>query len=313
MAGQEWTTSALGGNLTSETLSRNVRHKAQPKMRFRQLVRPELALGAHNGDYVTFRKFGELEDEGREIGEKEPVPETQFRTSTGQVQVGELSNSVPYTWRVSLLSKLSVEDMIIINLMNDMAKVIDKKCANVFRTADLVYTPIGTTSNKQRVMATNGTAGDTATRPISAWDVKNILDDMRSEYNMPAFDGNDYLCIASTSFLRSLKDDNEVVEAMKFGSPQKLFSGEVGRYYGCRFIEENHVLNNSLAGGLGEAIFIAWDAVIEAVTYAEEIQAKVGDEYGRDRGFRWVWMGGFAKTWDFSTDGEARLVRVYSL
>lgn len=313
MAGLEWSTSSLGGALTSETLSRNMRIVAQPKMRFRQLTRPEMAFGAHNGDTVTFRKVSNVLDEGRVIGEKERVPETEINFTSGQITIEEYSLSIPYTWRLSLLAKLSVEDNIVIALMNDMAKVLDKAAAQAFRSADFVYTPTGTNTSKTRSFSTTGTAGAAATRPISGWDVKNIVDDMRSTYNMPAYDGNDYVCVATSTFMRGLKDDSEWVEAAKYGDPDKLFSGEVGRYYGVRFIEENNALDANLAGGLGEAIFVAWDAVIEIVSYAEEIQAKVGSDYGRDKGLRWVWMGGFDKTWDFALEGESRLVRVHSL
>lgn len=313
MAGQEWATSALGGTLTSETLSRNLRIVAQPKMRFRQLTKLEMAFGAHNGDTVTFKKVGNVATEGRIIGEKEAVPETNISFTSDTCTIAEYSNSIPYTWKLSLLAKLSVEDAIIIALMNDMAKVLDKAAAAKFRTADLVYTPTGTSANPTRTIATNGTAGATATRNVNTWDIMNIVDQMRSTYNMPAYDGNDYLCVATTTFLRGLKNDSQWIEAAKYGAPDKLFSGEVGKYYGVRFIEENNALNSSLSGGLGEAIFIAADAVMEIVAYAEEIQAKLAGQYGRDQGLRWVWMGGFKKTWDFTSDAQERLFRVYSL
>lgn len=310
--GMEWGTAARGGALTSETLSRQVRMQAQPKTRFRQLTRVEMALGAHNGDTVTFRKISNAEEEGRAIGEKERVPETQFGVSSGSISVREYSLAISYTWTLSLLAKLSVEDAIIINLMNDMVKVLDKAAAAQFRSADLVYTPTGSYSNKSRTMSANGTPAATATRNVTMWDVKNIIDAMRAEYNMPAFDGNDYICVATSTFLRGLKDDPEWINAASYGNPELLFSGETGRAYGCRFIEENNALDANLSGGLGEAIFIAWDAVMEIVAYAEEIQAKLSMEWGRDKALRWVWMGGFAKTWSHQTDGESRIIRVYS-
>jgi N4-gp56 family major capsid protein len=313
MAGQEWSTSALGGTLTSETLSRKARFKAQKKCRFRQLVRVELEFGAHNGDYISLRKFGDLQDAGKKVGEKEKVPETQFLITSGQVQVGEYTNSVPYTQRLSLFAKLSIEDATMVNLTNDMVKTLDHAAAEPFRDADIIYTPTGNTTNKDRALATNGTPADTATRNISAWDIRNIVDDMRSVYNIPAYDGNDYLCVASSVALRGLKEDSDWVEAAKYGDPEKLFSGEVGRYYGCRFIEENNSLTHSMAGGLGEMIFMGWDPVVEIVAYPEEIQAKIGSDYGRDRAIRWVYFGGWGKTWDYAADGEARMVRVYSL
>lgn len=313
MAGQEWATSSLGGTLTSETLSRKARFKAQKKCRFRQLVRVELEFGAHNGESISLRKFGDVQTAGKAIGEKEKVPETQFTITSGSVTVREFSNSIPFTQRLSLFAKLSIEDAIMVNLTNDMVKVLDKAAAEPFRDADIIYTPTGNSSGKSRTYATNGTVATTATRNISAWDVRNIVDDMRSLYNIPAYDGNDYLCVATSTFLRGLKDDSDWVDAAKYGDPEKLFSGEVGRYYGCRFIEENNSLTASLSGGLGEAVFMGWDPVVEIVAYPEEIQGKIGSDYGRDRAIRWVYFGGWGKTWDYNTDGEARMIRVYSL
>ena len=46
--------------------------------------------------------------------------------------------------------------------------------------------------------------------------------------------------------------------------------------------------------------------------YPETIEARQNTEYGRVKALRWVWGGGFKKTWDYATDGQARLLRVYS-
>ena len=224
----------------------------------------------------------------------------------------EWSNSVNYTWTLSLLAKLSIEDMVIISLMNDMAKTLDRAASVPFRDADLIYTPTGTSSNRRRTLTVNGTPGARATRPFGMWDLKNVVDDFRCIYNAPAYDNNDYICITSCTGTRGIKDDPEFFAAAQYGDPERLFSGEVGRIYGTRFIEENNVLNANLPAGLGEMIFVAYDAVIEIVAYAEEIQARVSLDYQRDRGIRWVWVGGFGKVWDFQREGEARLIRVFS-
>lgn len=309
---QCWTIDELGGMATSETLSRNVRVVSQPLMKFRQLTRLEMAFGAHNGSKVTFRKMSNLKDRGRAIGEKELVPNTHFTLSYGEVTVQEWSNSVNYTWTLSLLAKLSIEDMVIIGLMNDMAKTLDEAASVAFRDADLVYVPTGDVHNKTRTLTTNGEPGAIADRPFSMWDLKNVVDLFRCVYNVPAVDNNDYICISSCTGTRGIKDDPEWFASAQYGDPERLFSGEVGKIYGVRFIEETNVLNPNLPNGLGEMIFIGYDAVIEIVAYAEEIQAKVGADYNRDQGFRWVWVGGFAKVWDFATEGEVRLLRVYS-
>ena len=53
--------------------------------------------------------------------------------------------------------------------------------------------------------------------------------------------------------------------------------------------------------------------MIEIVVAPEEIQAKLGSDYGRDRGMRWVYYGNWAKSWNYATELEARMLRVFSL
>lgn len=296
----------------SPKLSRDVRVVSQPRMRFRQLCRPEPGMGPHMGDTYKFTKISNLANGGQMIGEFDDVPVDSLSISYDELTVNEYTNSLEYTWYSSMFSELSVEHAWIMALMNDAVKTLDRAAAAAFRAADLVYTPTGSSSSKSFSLSTTGTAGATSTRNISAWDVKNIVDRMRATYNMPAYTGDDYLCVATSTFLRGLKDDSEWVEAAKYGDPERLFSGEVGRYYGVRFIEENNVMNGNLAGGLGEAVFIAYDPVIEIEIYPLEIQAKIAESYGRFRGLRWVNIVGWRKTWDFADEGEARLLRVYT-
>lgn len=310
--GQQWTEAALGGGLTSETLSRNFRMAAQPLMKFRQFTRPEFALGAHNGESYTFKKSGDLEDLGQYVGEFDPVPKTQARITSGTVMVREATNSVEFTWRLNLLAKLSVEDWVIINLINNLARTMDYLASIPFRASSLVYTPTGATTAPTNALVTTGTPLSASSRPFVAFDAKNVVDLMRSTYRIPPFQGGDYVCVASTNFLRGLKDDNELVEVFKYGDPARLFSGEVGRYYKTRYIEENHVLTNTLPGNCGEAIFIGWDAVVEAMAYAEEIQTAVVDLWGRQHALRWLAYLGFERIWNFSVDGHERTMRVYS-
>lgn len=93
--------------------------------------------------------------------------------------------------------------------------------------------------------------------------------------------------------------------------PERLFSGEVGRYYGCRFIEENNVLKNTLGGStFGEAVFFGADAVMEGVAIPEEVRARVPGDYGRRKGIAWYAILGWKKIWDYSDDSEEHIIHV---
>lgn len=309
---QSWVQGPRGGYLTSVELSRQVRVAAQNMQRFRQFVRPEAEFGRNMGDTLQFNKVSNLEGSGRVIGETETVPTTQLTIYKDTVTAKEYTLGVDFTWTLEILAKLDIREIVINALKDDMAKTLDKAAADQFKATDLVYTPTGTDLNKTSTLGTTGTPV-TATRNIAAWDIKNIVDEMRSTYRMPYYDGRDYTAVATTTFLRGLKDDTEYVESVKYGDPDRFFSGECGRYYGTRFVEESNALNGNRAGGLGEAVFFGQDPVVEIAVYPEEIQAKVGTDFGRDGALRWVWVGGFKRTWDFSSEGEARAVFVTSL
>jgi len=93
-----------------------------------------------------------------------------------------------------------------------------------------------------------------------------------------------------------------------------LAAGEVGTYYETRFVRENNVLSNVLGTGsvFDEAVFFGNDAVREGVATLEEIRIKLATDYGRDQGIAWYALLGFQKVWDFSSDGETRIIHVTS-
>lgn len=312
MAGQQWTQAALGGALTSETLSRTYRLAAQRKYRWRQLTRVDLALGSNNGDTYTFRKGGDLADEGQVVGEFDPVPETEAQERSGSVTVQERTNANPYTQRLSLLAKLSVEDVSVVRLRNNMAKTLDRMCGYYFRKSELVYTPTGTVGSPTSALVQDGNPTVNSARPFAYYDLKNLVDLARHTYLMPTWDSEGYILVASGTAARSLKDDTELVEIFKYGDPQRNLNGEIGKIYGnTRVVEENHLLNGNMSAGCGEVVLVAWDAVIEAMAYAEEIQAASADKWGRQKALRWVTFLGWERVYNYSTDnGEDRTIRV---
>jgi len=133
--------------------------------------------------------------------------------------------------------------------------------------------------------------------------------------NIEKYEGENYVCIASVNAVRGLKDDSKWEDAAKYGDPERLFSGEVGRYYGVRFIEENNALSNILGSGAqyGEAVFFGADAVMEGIAIPEEVRAKTPTDYGRSKGLAWYFLGGFKKIWDYTDDGEYHIVHITSL
>ena len=321
MAGQVWSVSATGGYLANAKLSKTMRHATQPLFKFRQFTRMEKAIGKGKGDTVDFNKVSNIQTAGGSISEASRIPESNILIRRGQLVMQEYGNSIPYTGKLDDLSEFSVDNLITMALRNDMAKTLDSTVASKFKESDISYTP---TSSSAGTFDVDGTVNTTATANLSVFHVKEIVDAMKTGiYSsvgtgnpVPPWDGENYICIASVKALRGIKDDPDFEEVMKYADPERLLTGEVGRFYGVRFIETNHT--SSLSNGvgtssvLGEAIFFGSDPVIEAVAVAEEIRAKIPEDYGRSKGVAWYGLMGFENVWDFSTDSEDHIVVVRS-
>jgi N4-gp56 family major capsid protein len=306
---QNWTTSADGGYLKNDVLSDKLRMVAAPLCKFRQFVRPELGLGKENGDTIQFRKIGRLSDMTSALTELAPIPKDKIEVFPDSLTVTEHGKAIDYTGKLEDLAVYKVNNIFQQALRDHMTSCLDSLCATQFKATEYMYTPTGTSAAPTGVFASTGTCITAATRNIQVADVKNVIDRMLT-LNIPAYDGEDYMCVASVNALRGLMDDPEWQDAIHYGDPGRIFSGEVGRYYKCRFIRETNVLSNSLTGGLGEAIFFGADPVVEGIALPEEIRAKIPTDYGRDRGVAWYAILAFKKTWNYVLEGETRIIKL---
>lgn len=312
--GQQWSPDSTGGYLANDVLSKKIRHAAQPLMKFRQFARSEPGFGKNKGDTVLFDRISNVVTGGGTINELQKMPEDSVTISQGTCTVDEYGNSVPWTGKLDALSSFDVNGIVGKALRNDLAKVLDNAVGTEFQTAQVKAISTGTDVAPSTTFET--TLATTATRHVQAADIKNILDEMKSTYLVPYYGaGMDYMCIGSIGFLRGLKDDPDWEDAAKYGDPERLFSGEVGRYYGCRFMEETNVLANKVGAAAlykGEAIFFGDDPIVEAVAVPEELRAKIPTDYGRDKGLAWYALLGWSLTYDTATAGEAKIVHLTS-
>ena len=296
MAGQLWVTNTLGGFMANDTLSQQLRHVSQPMMKFRQFVDVKEALGKSKGDTVWFDKISNVSTAGTTLNETATIPEHNYTLSTGQIVATEYGNAIPFTGKLETVSEFSVDNVITKVLRNDMAKVMDGQAAAQYKETAAKYACVSSTTYE---LTTDGTHTTTATANISAYHVKNCVDQLKN-WNVPKYDGENYICIASVKAVRGLKDDSDWEDAAKYGDPDRLFAGEVGRYYGCRFIEETNYLDNTIGVSDvgGEACFFGSDAVMEAVALPEEVRAKIPTDYGRSKGLAWYGICGWKLIWE---------------
>jgi len=190
-----------------------------------------------------------------------------------------------------------------------MAKVLDTAAAAQFKTSDYKATVTNTATT---TFGTGGAATATSSGSMSDKNVRDIIDRMKT-LNIPRYDGENYVCIASTNSIRGLYDffESKIMQTQT----KPMLSGEIGTYYGCRFVEETNHLKNTLGSGSvdGEAVFIGADAVREGIVIPEDIRIDLPKDFGRDQAIAWYYLGGFVKVWDYSSDGETRIIHLTSL
>jgi N4-gp56 family major capsid protein len=298
----------LGGYLGNPVLSKQIRHAAQPLQKIRQFVDAEGAVGKNRNDTFLFNKISNISTAGGTVAETATIPKRNYTIKQGTLVVSEYANAIPYTFKAQVLAEVSVPDIVKTVLRNDMAKVLDSAAAAQFVTAEIKCVCTSTASS---VFTTDGTATAAAAASMSDKNVRDIVDYLKKT-NVPRYDGSNFICIASTVSIRGLYDYFETKAQNTTMKP--LAAGEVGTYYGCRFIEETNYLSNAKGSGsaYGEALFFGADAVREGIVVPEEVRIDLPKDFGRDQGIAWYYLGGYVKTWSQATDGEERIIHVTS-
>jgi len=310
MGQQVFATNSLGGYFTNNTLSKEVRYKAQSMQKFRQFVDMEAAAGTNRGNKVFFDKVSNISTAGGTLTETDTIPKRNYTITQGTLTMTEFGNSIPYTQKLKSLSDIQVPETIRTVLMNDMKVVLDSAAATAFMVNDYIATITNTATT---TFGTAGTAAATAGANMSDKNVRDIVDQMKKLFIPRRSNDDMYVSMASTNSIRGLYDFFEAKAQLTTMDP--LYIGEVGRYYGTRFIEETNFLGNTDGsnGLYGEACFFGADAVREGVAIPEEIRVGIPTDYGRDQGIAWYALLGFQQVWDFSDDGQTRIITVNSL
>jgi N4-gp56 family major capsid protein len=309
MSQQLWAVNSLGGFLSNSVLSKQIRHATQPMMKFRQFVTPEGAAGKNRGDKVFFNKISNISTAGGTLTETSTIPKRNYTIVQSTLTVNEYGNAVPWTLKAQTLADVQVPDLVKTVLRNDMAKVLDSAAAAEFKTSVYKAAVVNTATT---TFSTSGTASATSSGSMSDKNVRDVIDRMKT-LNIPRYDGNNYVCIASTNSIRGLYDFFEAKISQTTAKP--LYNGEVGQYYGCRFVEETNILKNTLGSGTvdGEAVFFGADAVREGIVIPEDIRIDLPKDFGRDQAIAWYYLGGFKIAWDFTNDSETRIIHLTSL
>ena len=296
-----------GGWFHNPRLSQELRHALVPLMKFRQFVDIKEGFGKGVGDTLYFDKMSRISTAGGTLVETNAMPEHQFTITRGTIAISEWGNSIPYTGKLEALSNFDVSNPIIRVLRDDMASVLDKACGLEFKKTGRKYIATSTVAGTLESVADGATLA-VAKSVKGGWrlfHIREVVKELKAR-DIPRYDGENYICIGSVYFLNELMKDSEWRDNVRYGDPARLFSGEIGRCYGVRFVEESNYLADTIgsASDFGEAVIFGAEAVMEGIVIPEEVRAKVPTDFGRSKGIAWYGIMGWEKMWKHTDSGQ---------
>jgi N4-gp56 family major capsid protein len=289
----------------SDELSDKLRIELLPSVKFRQLcdARDAMEKGLNRGDQYNWNVYSRVADGGGTLLENVEMPETNFTITQASLSITEYGNSVPYTGKLDDLSRHPVEEIIKKVLKVDAKETLDGAAHAQFDLTGLTVTP----TSASAVTVEEGGCTLTNNNAMTKEHIKVIIDAMK-ERNIPPYLGDDYYCIAWPTTFRTFKNDLEAIKIYVETGFRHVMNGEIGRYEGCRFIEQTHVAKGGAVDSTtwtfrtadawnnaksDWAFFLGEDTVAEAVAIPEEIRGKIPTDFGRSRGIAWYYLGGF--------------------
>ena len=290
----------------------DIRFQAGYMMQFRNLAKPIKAFGRNKGSVVEIEKYQKLAKATGTISELQSLPMQKPNVGFVQATIAEYGNGVSYTKKSQTLAEYSVDETLKKILAMNVAESMDQVAGTEFQNADVFYTP---TSTSAGTLDKDGTVSTSAGASITAAHIRDLIRNLKTD-NVPKWDGNSYLAILSAFAMAKLFEDTAtggIVDLHKYDQPENLINGEIGSYFGMRFVEENNVLSNTIGGSAhnGEGIICGFEPVVEALVEPESTMAESWD-FNRFTGIAWNALTGFKKVWTNSTDSEYHLVRIHS-
>lgn len=314
-ADQMATAVASGTNLvkldyaTRVVYSKEIEFKAMPIMRFAQFATVKTELGVTPGLTIQMLTYDNLKLGGA-LQEGVRMTTQALSSSMKSITVGERGNAVSVS---ELLLQSSFDDImgkVTTLLGRDMALVLDVELRDVALSGtNVIY---GRKSDGSKVTSRANLTSDCTLKVASIKDAVEIL----ATNNAPKFDGAYYICFVHPHQSRTLRDDPAWIEASKYGAPEQLFTGEIGRIDDVRFIETTLMCNgsapvddpafkNELKSGVGGNTINVYQAVLFGENYyalAIALPVELRDngvvDFGREHSLAWYAIWGTGKLHD---------------
>lgn len=295
----------------SAELSKFLRYSAQPMLKFRQFADVKDAMGKEQGDSFNFPKVANVSGPGGRIVETNTVPQASQTITKGTLTITEYANSIPFTFKIDVLSQFDLERIVETGLRDDMVKIVDAGVEERFNECKLRYVATGTAAG---TTTTDGTATATNNSVLNEHHIRKMRLELEKR-NVPMLDGDTYAFVGSLEAVESLNGAMVSINQYTQVGYEKILNGEQGMIHGVRIVRDNNATrltydldnpgtaataktNFDTNGLSGEGYMFGRDTVMEGVAVPEQVRAKEVTDYGRSKGLAWYFLGGWALIWD---------------
>lgn len=313
MAQYTWVYDAPTGTYKNHALSGDILSAAIEQCVVAPFARNVNGYGKNKGESVTLVRLSNItEPTSAVLSENVRIPEDSFAITTKQITVQELGRAVPYTELSVDLASFDLENGIQRKLRDQLALTLDSLAATALKSTLLKYAPTGLSSNN---ITATGTFGATASANMNVYHVEQIRDTMYDTYQIPPYDGEDYVGVFRTLGLRGIKNDPSWEEWHKYTDPQAKWNNEIGRIENIRFIETNHANAFAKVGTssvLGSGVVFGDEGLYLAEVMTPELRAGLPEDFGRSKSVAWYGILKYDLAWDTGNAGQVKVLHVGS-
>jgi len=222
--------------------SKEIEFKAMPIMRFLQFAKQKTELGTQPGLTIQMMTYNNL-NKGGALAEGVRMQTQALSSTMKSITVGERGNAIAVTELALRTSFTDIMADATTLLGRDMAIVLDCELRDTAVTGDGSTSKIYGRADANAVKIALRTA-ITAVSTLSVATIKDAVEILATN-NAPKMQGNYYICFVHPHQSRVLRDDPAWLEASKYGAPEQLFTGEIGRIDDVRFIETTLMPNGA--------------------------------------------------------------------
>ena len=245
-----WEFDAADGVYKSSGMSNKLLEVSAKEMKIVPFTSPVPGYGKGKGESVTLHHYKDLPQPlNPALNELTRIPIDQLVMADRVLTVEAWGRGAEYTHLAQQLSKYDPSSNIQKKLRRQMEQALDIGAARGFKNAKIKFIPTGAGAG---TFDTDGVPSTLATVNIDVGHIAMIRDFMVNDLHVPWYEADSYVCLATTKFLRGIKNDDAFEKWMQYlRKGDVIYNSEVGKLESVRFTEINHeaALSNSIGQG----------------------------------------------------------------